>query len=176
VRVRRYGTFFRDWARWKNRRLLELAGVLREAALAVNGDLKFVLNLPYEALTSPEQGLAWFSQDFAAALESDFDYLAVMAYHRQMAAELAIPLPRAMERLEHLAAAGTAQLICPARLMVKLQTRDFDDSRSLSATELAQAVRAAEQAGPVSLAFFPYRASLRWSPRAQACNKEEERQ
>jgi biofilm PGA synthesis lipoprotein PgaB len=170
VRVRRYGPFFEDWARWKNRRLLDLAGTLRRAALAVNGELKFVLNLPYEVLTAPQQGLAWFAQDFSAALKTDFDYLAVMAYHRQMASELAMPVPQAIGRLQHLAAAGAARLVCPARLMVKLQTLDFDDSRALPATEMAQVVRAAERAGPVSLAFFPYRASLRWSPRALACN------
>jgi hypothetical protein len=87
-----------------------------------------------------------------------------------MASELAMPVPQAIGRLQHLAAAGAARLVCPARLMVKLQTLDFDDSRALPATEMAQVVRAAERAGPVSLAFFPYRASLRWSPRALACN------
>lgn len=160
VRVSRLGEPFYDWARWKNHSLLRLADELRAAARQVRPGLPFALNLPYEVLTSPRNGLAWFSQEFSPALGADFDYLAIMAYHRQMAAEQSVPVEEAIAQIGTLAVSGVRGIPNPAGLLLKLQTRDFVSSRDVTADELRHLIYSAERAGPVSLAFFPYRDSL----------------
>ncbi len=160
VRVSRLGDPFYDWARWKNRRLLQMADEVRAAARQVRPGLPFALNLPYEVLTAPQHGLAWFSQDFSLALGAGFEYLSIMAYHRQMAAELSVPVDETIAQIGDLAVSGVRGTRDPAALLIKLQTRDFVSSRDVSAGELRQVLRSAERAGAVSLAFFPYRDSL----------------
>jgi biofilm PGA synthesis lipoprotein PgaB len=174
VRVSRLGAPFYDWARWKNRSLLHLAAELRAAARQVRPGLPFALNLPYEVLTAPDHGLAWFSQDFSLALGADFDYLAIMAYHRQMAAELSVPVEEAIAQIGNLAVSGVRGTRDPAGLLLKLQTRDFVSSRDVTADELRHLMYSAERAGPVSLAFFPYRDSLEVMTEKVVPNRIEE--
>ena len=174
VRISRLGEPFYDWARWKNRNLLQLAAEVRAAARQVRPGLPFALNLPYEVLTAPRHGLAWFSQDFSVALGADFDYLAIMVYHRQMAAELCVPVQEAIAQIGALAVSGVSGTRDPAELLLKLQTRDFVSSRDVSADELRHLVYSAERAGPVSLAFFPYRDSLEIMTEKVVPNRIEE--
>lgn len=174
VRISRLGDPFYDWARWKNRSLLQLAAELRTAARQVRPGLLFALNLPYEVLTAPQHGLAWFSQDFSLALGAGFDYLAIMAYHRQMAAELSMPVEEAIAQIADLAVSGVRGTRDPAGLLLKLQTRDFVSSRDVPADELRDIMRSVERAGPVSLAFFPYRDSLEVMTEKVVLNRIEE--
>lgn len=174
VRVGRLGDPFSAWARWKNRSLLQLGVEVRDAARQVRPGLPFALNLPYEVLTAPQNGLAWFSQDYAAALGSGFDYVAIMAYHRQMAAELDMNIDQAIAAVGEMAVAGVRGTHDPAVLLLKLQTRDFVDARDVAADELGRLLRSAADAGPVSLAFFPYRASLAVAPESGAQQRIEE--
>ncbi|APG25006.1 MULTISPECIES: poly-beta-1,6-N-acetyl-D-glucosamine N-deacetylase PgaB [Syntrophotalea] len=174
VRVGRLGPAFSEWAVWKNRHLLGLAEHLRSAAQEVRPGLPFALNLPYEVLTSPRHGLAWFSQDYAQALKSGFEYVAIMAYHRQMSAELSLPVAAAIAKVSELAQAGVRDLLNPAGLLLKLQARDFVSSQDVSPDELRQVVRAVAPAGPVSLAFFPYHSSLGLMPEEMALSWTEE--
>jgi biofilm PGA synthesis lipoprotein PgaB len=174
VRVSRLGETFYDWARWKNRSLLRLAAEVRAAARQVRPGLPFALNLPYEVLTAPRNGLAWFSQDFSVALGADFEYLAIMAYHRQMAAEKSVSVEDAISEIGTLAVSGVRGTRDPARLLLKLQTRDFVSSRDVDADELRDLMYNVERAGPVSLAFFPYRDSLQIMSEKVVPNRIEE--
>ncbi len=174
VRISRLGDPFYDWARWKNRNLLQLAAEVRGAARQVRPGLPFALNLPYEVLTAPRHGLAWFSQEFSLALEADFDYLAIMAYHRQMAAELSVSVEEAISRIGILAVSGVNGIRDPAGLLLKLQTRDFVSSQDVTADELRHLMHSTERAGPVSLAFFPYHESLQVMSENVVPNRNEE--
>jgi biofilm PGA synthesis lipoprotein PgaB len=160
VRIGRVGESFQEWASWKNRRLLQLAADVRQAARKVRPELPFALNLPYEVLTAPRQALAWFSQDFNRASEADFEYLAIMAYHRQMSAELSVPVEEAIAKVGEMALSGVRDSRDPARLLLKLQTRDFVSARQVGAAELHDILRSVKPAGKLSLAFFPYHAAL----------------
>lgn len=174
VRIARLGDSFPEWARWKNRGLLQLSSDLRDAARDVRPGLPFALNLPYEVLTAPQHGLAWFSHEYRSAVEAGFDYVAIMAYHRQMAAELSVPVEDAIAKVAELALAGVRNARDPAGLLLKLQTRDFVSSRDVAAGELRQILRALKPAGPVSLAFFPYHASPGLMPERVAIHRIEE--
>ncbi|ABA89998.1 hypothetical protein Pcar_2763 [Syntrophotalea carbinolica DSM 2380] len=174
VRISRLSESFYVWARWKNRRLLQLAADVRAAARRVRPDLPFALNLPYEVLTAPRHGLAWFSQDFSLALKADFDYLAIMAYHRQMSSELSVSIEEAIAKVGDLAVSGVRGTRDPAGLWLKLQARDFVSSEDVAGSELRSIMQSLKRAGPVSLAFFPYHASLGMIQGRVVSNRTEE--
>jgi biofilm PGA synthesis lipoprotein PgaB len=160
VYVSQLGESFQEWAAWKNRYLLKLAADFRNVARRVRPDLPFAVNLPYEVLTAPDHGLAWFSQDFDRAVEADFEYIAIMAYHRQMSAELSLPVEQAIAKVGEMAVSGVRCTRDPARLLLKLQTRDFVSTRDVAHGELRDILCAVKGAGDLSLAFFPYHAAL----------------
>src|SRR4030042_2009833 len=60
------------WAKFKNKKILELADSIMRAVHAVNPDIKFALNLYYEAVSDPQNALRWLSQDIEAAKQFKF--------------------------------------------------------------------------------------------------------
>jgi biofilm PGA synthesis lipoprotein PgaB len=83
-----YTASFWEWAAWKNKRLLTVAGRLKRAVRERNPRVEFAINMMYESVTNPPYALAWLSQDLATAATAGFDYYSIMAYHRQMSEEL----------------------------------------------------------------------------------------
>jgi len=81
-----------EWIEWKARRLMEVAGQLMEAVKGVNPEIKIGLDAYGETLLEPEKGRIWFAQDAQLALESKFDYLIVMSYHRSLAKEYGLTI------------------------------------------------------------------------------------
>jgi len=175
MRVRRYGAEFWEWSRWRGRHLYRLGMELREVARQQNPEITVAFNMPYEVLTKPDMGLAWFALDFQSAAQAGFDYLSVMAYHRQIAKEMGIPVSQALEMVAQMTAKGRQKLTTAAPLLIKLQTLDFDDHQPLKGTELQQAARSALETAPVSLAFFPYLTAPAALPALPEISKEENR-
>lgn len=157
VLVGSYSPAFWEWARWKNRELLELAGELQAAAHRENPDLRFALNLTYEVLTNPQGGLAWLSQDFSESQRAGFDYLSVMAYHRQMARELDLDQDGTLALIATMVSKAVAETVDPASLLFKIQVVPFIEDTPVSPEERSRVEAAILAAGPVSLAVFPYR-------------------
>jgi hypothetical protein len=63
-----YTASFWEWAAWKNKRLLAVAGRLKRAVRERNPRVEFVINMMYESVTNPPYALAWLSQDLSTAL------------------------------------------------------------------------------------------------------------
>jgi biofilm PGA synthesis lipoprotein PgaB len=156
--VRSYSPAFWDWARWRNRTLLQLAADLRTAARRENPRLLVAVNLMYEALSNPQGALAWLAQDFEATREAGFDYIAIMAYQRQMAKELKVAPETAIDLIRQMVRDGLARMIDPAALLVKVQATDFDSRQPIAAAEWQAVTAAAREAGATSVAVFPYHA------------------
>lgn len=159
--VGRYTDEFWQWVRWKNERLLDVAERLGGVVRARRPDAKIAVNFMYEAASSPKNGLAWLSQSISAAHARDFDYYAIMAYHRQIADELGLSIEQTatlIERMSRSLYAGAH----PLRAMFKLQIRDWNDKSPVSEQELdlmARAVREGARGTGVTpnLAIIPYR-------------------
>ncbi len=150
-----YSKKFWQWSRWKNKRLLELAKNLMANARRVKPQIKFALNLYYETVVEPDNALAWLSQDLKAALNYDFDYYALMAYHRQLQRErgltpkLALKVFREMVQ-EMLRIVGNAN-----KVWLKFQVKDWKSGQNIPTPELEQILQIMSKIEGVNLAYVP---------------------
>ena len=160
VRVSTYGDRFWEWSRWKNRILLDVAGEIMKEVRRVRPDMLFALNLMYEAVLSPKNALAWLSQDLEEALDMEFDYFAVMAYHRQIGRELGMggeTLERTMKRLVE----RSLQVIGdPDRALIKVQIMDWKSEEVLPAGEVGRILGIVKGNGAGSIALVPYKSGF----------------
>ncbi|MBW2121344.1 MAG: hypothetical protein JRH07_05790 [Deltaproteobacteria bacterium] len=155
-----YTDRFWVWSRWKNQRLLGLAGQLMDAARRVKPDLVFATNLYYESILDPRNAMAWYSQSLEAALSRPFDYFSVMAYHRQIQEELGLTLEEALDLMPLLARRATEMVGDQNRVLIKVQVADWKDSRLLPEEEIQGILRDLGKESGASIALVPYRPGL----------------
>ena len=155
-----YTRSFWEWARWKNTRLLKVAGRLRDVVTERNTRVRFAINFMYESVTNPPGALAWLSQDLEAARAAGFDYYAIMAYHRQMGEELGKERREVESMIERMVGDATRVVGDPRRVLMKIQTVDWSTGKALPDREVADFIRGVKGAGGVSVAVVPYRAGF----------------
>jgi biofilm PGA synthesis lipoprotein PgaB len=158
--VSRYTDRFWIWARWKNWKLMNLAERLMDAGRRIKPDLQFAINLYYESVLDPEKGMAWYSQSLEMARELPFDYFSIMAYHRQMREELELTMEEALNLLPHLADRAVKMAGDPARVLMKIQVVDWNDSTLLPKEETEMALRAVGEKPGIHIALVPYQPDL----------------
>lgn len=152
-----YTPLFWEWVEWKNKRLLTVADRLKEAVHEKRPNVKFAINLMYEALTNPPYALAWLSQDLEKAKEIGFDYFAIMAYHRQMSDELG-KHPRDIKKMiKKMVIEATDIVGDESRLIFKVQTKDWASGEPIHHREVKEVLDVIKSAGNVSLALVPHR-------------------
>lgn len=156
----RYTGLFWQWASWKNRRLLDVAGRLRDAVRKKRPETLFALNLMYESVTNPQYALAWLSQDLKEAQRKGFDYFSVMAYHIQMGDELGRGSVEIASMIGDMAEGLAKTVGEPHRVLIKLQTIDWKTGRPLSDGEVVSLAREIRARADVSLAVVPYRSGF----------------
>jgi len=156
----RYTPLFWEWAAFKNRRLLYVADRLRQTVRLKRPQALFAINLMYESLTNPAYALAWLSQSFSAAVDNEFDYYSVMAYHKQMDDELGTGPAAIRATIEKMAVDAVAMTADPGKVLIKLQTVDWKTGEPLPADEVVRLIRRMEGKGGVSIALVPYRPGL----------------
>ena len=154
--VKAYTDRFWTWANWKNRWLMNLARRLMEAARETNPKLKFGINLYYEAILNHSNALGWFSQTLSGALETNFDYYAVMAYHRQTMKELNMEEGKAIDLMAEVAGKAVKAVGDPAKVLMKVQILDWKGYEVIPKKEVEQILTKILEHGDVSLAFVPY--------------------
>ncbi len=157
TRVSEYGEEFWEWCRWKNRNLVGMAKELMEEVRGVNPDVKFAINLMYEAALSPKNALSWLSQDLEEAVRADFDLFAVMAYHRQMGKELGLTGKAVEKAIGDLVRNTLEKVGSPHRALIKLQIADWESGSLIPPGEIEDMLKAVREEGATSLAFVPYR-------------------
>lgn len=155
-----YTKLFWRWSSMKNRRLLDVAERLRDAVRRKRPEALFAINLMYESVTNPAFALAWLSQDLNAALERDFDYYSIMAYHRQMGEELDKTPPDVREMIAGMVREASEAVGESHRVLMKLQTVDWKTGEAISDGEVVGLIREIKESGDVSLAVVPYRADF----------------
>lgn len=146
-----YRAEFWPWAAWKNRRLLDLAEDLMIAAREVHPGLRFALNFYYETVLNPRMALAWYAQSLETAGAYPFDYYSFMSYHRQIAKELSYSPAEALDAIAVLSRQAVAAAGAPEKVIVKIQSLDWDTRKLLPGDEIDRALGAASPG--VSLAF-----------------------
>ena len=154
--VRAYTNPFWTWANWKNRWLMSVAKRLMEAARESNPNLKFGINLYYETVLNTSNGVAWFSQTLSEALERNFDYYALMAYHRQTMKELNMEEKKAIELMAEVAEHAVRLVGDPSKVLMKIQIFDWESEEVVPQNEVDRILAGILGQGEVSLAFVPY--------------------
>jgi hypothetical protein len=151
-----YSDRFMSWANWKNRWLMNVAKRLMEAARESNPNLQFAINLYFEAVINNLNGLAWFSQTLSRALENNFDYYAIMAYHRQAMKDRNIGAKEAIDLMGEVAQKAVKSVGDPSKVLMKIQILDWKSYEVLPLKEAEEILAGILNQGEVSLAFFPY--------------------
>jgi biofilm PGA synthesis lipoprotein PgaB len=154
--VNRYTVKFWDWSEWKNKHLLKLARSLMDNVRRVNPKLKFAINLYYETVVEPSNALAWFSQDLKAALGYDFDYYALMAYHRQMKKELYLDSKLWWKIYTDTIQEMGKMVGDTNKIWLKFQIRDWDTGQQIPVAELEQVLQIISQIKDAHLAYVPH--------------------
>lgn len=158
-RVARYTDDFWRWTLWRSRELLLLAEELIGTFKALNPKAKISLNIFYEAVLDPRNALAWMAFDLESASGLPVDYFALMAYHRQISRELAIPLEKSLGLLRQMASSGALGAGGRERVLLKVQTLDWATGEEVPPEELERAIRAALSGGALNLALVARLAS-----------------
>lgn len=154
--VKAYTEDFWSWANWKNRWLMHVAQKLMAAARESNSNLKFAINLYYEAVLNHNNGRAWFSQTLPEALEKDFDYYTVMAYHRQAMKERNMEVGKAIDLMAEVAQKAVKVVGDPSKVLMKFQIYDWKSYEVVPQKEVEEVLAGILNHGEVSLAFYPY--------------------
>jgi tetratricopeptide (TPR) repeat protein len=154
--ARGYTDRFMSWANWKNRWLMDIAKGLMQAARESNPNLQFAVNLYFEAVINDLKGMTWFSQTLSEALKKDFDYYAVMAYHRQAMRDLNVGVKEAADLMADVAKKAVKKVGDPSRVLMKVQILDWKNHEVLPQKEMEEILAGILSHGEVSLAFYPY--------------------
>ena len=151
--VRNYTPLFWKWVEWRNQHIaLFLDNLVRETK-KVSPNLKIALNLYYETVINPKNGLAWFSQDISSLKNIDIDYFAVMAYHRQMMKEKRLNLDDALNIISDITRIGLDTIGNKDKLLMKVQSVDWDTKEAIPSDELKMVFDSIKKAGGANLAY-----------------------
>jgi hypothetical protein len=159
--VKAYTERFWTWADWKNRWLMNVAKRLMEAARESNPNLQFALNVYFEAALNDVNGRIWFSQTLSEALKNNFDYYAIMAYHRQAMKDRNIELREAIGLMAEVTRKAVEVVGDPSKVLMKVWILDWKKNGGVSdelvsQKEIEEILTAILNQGEVSLAFVPY--------------------
>jgi biofilm PGA synthesis lipoprotein PgaB len=131
-----------SWNRWKAEALSELFLEIRRKVRLINPKLLWAVNIYYETPVFADKGLLWYSHDMDSFLLAGADYLAVMAYHEQIAQEMKFGEAGTLNYLKDLAAAAV-KVAGTERSIFKVQVRRFDTLRTPIDAKTVNAVRKA---------------------------------
>jgi len=154
-----YTEEFWEWARWKNKKLLEVAKRLTRILKGKNPGIKTTLNATYELFRKPENTLAWQSHNTLVAKE--FDYVALMTYQRQMMDELGIgknEVEVLIKTITENAVRGTGD---PKKVIMKIQTINWENREPIPEEEIDRMYRAINSVSrEVGVAFVPWEGNV----------------
>lgn len=160
VHVQNYSPEFHDWQNWKAEKLLDLADKLRARVSTSRSGLKFGVNFYYETGLKPDKALVWFSQELKLAGARNYDFYALMLYHRQMQEELGV----SGEELSQAVSLAASYLINAvpdkSEPLLKLAVMDFKDRSAVPEQELDGLIQKIPGRDRAGVAFFPVCAGM----------------
>ena len=157
-RVKRivYSDEFWQFQGWKNAQLILVADELIKALKETNPRLEVALNVSYELFHKPKNALAWFAHD--KILAKKFNYVAVMAYQDQIMKELEVSLDEAGDLIKENTDKAIEAMGSPKRVIMKIQTIDWDTSKELSLKQIRFIYQKVEFVSPdVGIALAPWK-------------------
>jgi len=137
--MRRDSPWHHSWLQAKTSRVNQVLARFVRAVKQKNPAVLIGMNIYYETPLFPESSIAWYAHDFSGILDSGLDQVFLMAYHRQMKSEK--KLTEEENRRLFVEMIARAREKAGARLVVKLQVRDFDSGELLPIRELREYLR-----------------------------------
>ena len=156
-RVKRivYTDEFWQFQGWKNKRLNLVAKKLIQTLREIQPEIEVALNVSYELFYKPKNALSWFAHD--KELARKFNYVAVMAYQDQMMKELHINLTQAGDLIADNTRDAVSVMRAPNRVIMKIQTMDWDNRTELPLREIRYIYEKVESASSnVGIALVPW--------------------
>lgn len=145
-----YTDLFWTWSKMKSERILALVLRLRGAIREAHPRAEMAMNVYYDSVLMPRNGLAWLSQDIEAWAASPIESFAVMAYHRQMAEEMSLSFDDTVARLREMRQAMEGWVGGERRrILWKAQVRDWTTRAFVPNDEIARAMAALGAGGNV---------------------------
>lgn len=159
--VKSYTERFWTWANWKNQWLMKVAKRLMNAARESNPNLQFAMNIYFETILNASNAVAWFSQTLTGALENQFDYYAIMAYHRQAMKSRRMEVREAIDLMAEVAKKAIESVGDPSKVIMKVWVLNWKSNEAISfelapLKEIDEILSKILDHGKVSLAFVPY--------------------
>lgn len=152
-----YTEDFWIWSEIKARRILFIVEAIADRVGNVNPDCKIAMNVYYDTVINPRNGLAWLSRNIKEYGQSEkIDYFVVMAYHRQIARELNIDNDKAGRIVVGMPGLLKQWIRPPARNVIKLQTVDWKSGEPIPLVEVETVLDDLCERGPISIAVAPY--------------------
>lgn len=124
----------RAWQDLKVRQVSEMLARIVAACKEANPAIEIGLNVHYEAPLTPERARSWYAFSVPEMSASGIALFYLMAYHRQMKAEM--KLAEGENRLYFRRMLEAALRLWGAKLVVKLQVRDWKSSEAIPLEEL----------------------------------------
>jgi len=124
----------RVWVDLKVGRVAETLSKLVTACRQANPAMQIGLNVHYETPLTPERARSWYAFDAQALNTAGVDLYYLMAYHRQMKAEM--KLGEGDNRIYFRLMLEAALKFWGSKLVVKLQVRDWQTSELIPLEEL----------------------------------------
>lgn len=122
------------WVDIKTRRVAEVLSQIVRKCKKHKPDIRVGVNVYYETPLKPEKSREWYAHDLDLLLNSGIDHIFLMAYHRQMAAELGLSDAVTLELFSRLV--NQAAALCKDKLVVKIQWRDWQSGQWVPDREL----------------------------------------
>jgi biofilm PGA synthesis lipoprotein PgaB len=156
--VHGYTDAFYDWAAFKSRRLGNVIKEIIDGVRRDRPDMLFCVNLSYEAVLRPDLALAWLSQDLGEFERAGADYFFIMAYQRQMMAEMGLSdLSELAPKYRELCESGVFMVGDPSRLVIKPQLIDWETGRAVTGAELLTLSSFLYKRERIGIVLVPYR-------------------
>ncbi len=143
------------WIDWKCNTLMDMCEEIMDCVHALNPDCKFMIDLYYEGVYNPETCKKWYAQDAALAIQSGFDYLYVMSYHRFIAGDTGLTAEKAIDLLADMTKIGIG-LVGPEKLIMKVQVYDWFTEKPVEDWEIEKAYTVLIEAGCQHIAYTPH--------------------
>jgi len=124
----------RAWEDIKAGRVTETLARIVAACREANPAIEIGLNVHYEVPLTPQRARAWYAFDISTIAPLGIDFFYLMAYHRQMRAEM--KLEEGDSRLYFRRTLESALRLWGPRLVVKMQVRDWRTSEPIPLDEL----------------------------------------
>ncbi len=148
---------FRLWCKVKAEKIITLVNKISKTVKEVNPDIKIALNVYYDTVLDPENGLYWLSQDVTLwKSNKEIDYFMVMAYHRQIGRELQIDLNSSFQRVLSMPEILKQWITPQERSVIKLQAVDWESGENIPEKELTFLIKQLSTKSHISMALAPY--------------------